>query len=187
MTELIKKPISRKSWYALYTRPKFEKRIASTLGQQEIRAFLPTHSITRNWSDRKTVVDEPLFPSYVFVFANFTERYESLQSTGVVRMVQFNGKPAQIPDEQIHHIRRLLNSDFALEPHEYLRAGDEVEIIAGPLRGVKGYFVEERGNERLVISIHSIQQSLAIELGRGQIKKHTSQDLLFRNRQPRIS
>jgi len=131
MAELIKKPISRKSWYALYTRPKFEKRIASTLGQKEIRAFLPTHSITRNWSDRKKVVDEPLFPSSVFVFANFTERYESLQSTGVVRMVQFNGKPAQIPDEQIHHIQRLLNSGFAPSRTSILEPGMRSRSLPG--------------------------------------------------------
>ena len=85
-------------WYALYTRPRVEKRVASILEEKEIRAFLPTRSVMRQWSDRKKVVEEPLFPSYVFVFADLAERYCSLQSTGVVRMVQFNGKPARIPD-----------------------------------------------------------------------------------------
>ena len=158
-------------WYALYTRPRVEKRVASILEEKEIRAFLPTRSVIRQWSDRKKIVEEPLFPSYVFVFADLAERYRSLQSKGVVRMVQFNGKPAQIPEEQIETIYRILDGGYDPEPHQYLREGDEVEIVAGPLTGIKGYFLEGRGNKRLIISVHALQQSFAIELRRGQIKK----------------
>ena len=157
-------------WYALYTRPRVEKRVASILEEKEIRAFLPTRSVIRQWSDRKKVVEEPLFPSYVFVFADLAERYSSLQSTGVVRMVQFNGKPAQIPEEQIETIYRILDGGYDPEPHQYLSEGDEVVIVAGPLTGIKGYFLEDRGNKRLIVSVHTLQQSFAIELRRGQIK-----------------
>ena len=86
-------------------------------------------------------------------------------------MVQFNGKPARIPYEQIETIYRILDGGYDPEPHQYLREGDEVEIVAGPLTGIKGYFLEGRGNKRLIISVHTLQQSFAIELIRGQIKK----------------
>ena len=158
-------------WYALYTRPRVEKRVASILEEKEIRAFLPTRSVIRQWSDRKKVVEEPLFPSYVFVFADLAERYCSLQSKGVVRMVQFNGRPAQIPEDQIETIYRILDQGYDPKPYQYLREGDEVEIVAGPLTGVKGYFLQGRGDKRLIISVHTLQQSFAIELRRGQIKK----------------
>jgi len=174
-------------WYALYTRPRVEKRVASILEEKEIRAFLPTRSVMRQWSDRKKVAEEPLFPSYVFVFADLAERYRSLQSTGVVRMVQFNGKPARIPDEQIETIYRILNGGYYPEPHQYLREGDEVEIVAGPLTGIKGYFLEGRGNKRLIISVHTLQQSFAIELRRGQIKSRALQNILVRNTAPHIN
>ncbi len=174
-------------WYALYTRPRVEKRVVSILEEKEVRAFLPTRSVMRQWSDRKKIVKEPLFPSYVFVFANLAERYRSVQSTGVVRMVQFNGKPAQIPDEQIETIYRILEGGYDPEPHQYLREGDEVEIVAGPLRGIKGYFQEDRGNERLIVSVHALQQSLAIELRRSQVKKSGLQNVLVRNTLPYIN
>ncbi len=174
-------------WYALYTRPRVEKRVASILEEKEIRAFLPTRSVVRQWSDRKKIVEQPLFPSYVFVYADLAERYRSLQSTGVVRMVQFNGKPARIPDEQIETIYRILDGGYDPEPHQYLREGDEVEIVAGPLTGIKGCFLEGRGNERLIVSVHALQQSFAIELRRDQIKKLSSKNILVRNTAPHLN
>lgn len=172
MTESVARITGARSWYALYTRPKFEKKVASILTEKNIDSFLPTRSVVRYWSDRKKIIEEPLFPSYVFVFADLSERYHSLQSTGVIRMVQFNGKPVRIPSVEIENIRRTLDNGYQLEPHDhYLNVGDEVEIVAGPLCGMRGYFLENRGKKKLVISVHAIQQSLVIELNPGQIKK----------------
>ncbi|MFQ5674674.1 MAG: UpxY family transcription antiterminator [bacterium] len=178
MTERGRQCVDERSWYALYTRPKFEKKVVSILTEKQIESFLPTRSVIRFWSDRKKMIQEPLFPSYVFVFADQAERYRSLQSVGVIRMVHFNGKPARIPSAQIENIRRALNNGYQLEPHDhYLHSGDEVEIVAGPLSGMRGYFLENRGNKKLVISVHAIQQSLVIELDPGQIKKSPSRNI----------
>lgn len=178
MTESVAQIPDERSWYALYTRPKFEKKVVSILTEKSIDSFLPTRSVVRYWSDRKKTIEEPLFPSYVFVFADLSERYHSLQSTGVIRMVQFNGNPARIPSAQIDNIRRALDYGYQLEPHErYLNAGEEVDIVAGPLCGMRGCFLENRGNKKLVISVHAIQQSWVIELNPGQIKKSLSRNI----------
>ncbi|NIR73133.1 UpxY family transcription antiterminator [candidate division KSB1 bacterium] len=171
MTSPTSDPKTERHWYALYTRPRFEKKVDEELKQKGLESLLPLRSVIRFWSDRKKKIAEPLFPSYVFVHANSKERYQSTQTDGVVRMVSFSGQPARIPEEQIQSIRRILEHGYDPEPHQYLNAGDEVEVTVGPLQGTKGYLLEQRGSSRLVISIDAIRQSVAIEVERGQIRK----------------
>lgn len=158
-------------WYALYTRPRFEKKVNAELKIKRIEAFLPMHSVVRFWSDRKKKVEVPLFPSYVFVHVNLKERYHSLQTQGVLRMVSFNGVPARIPDYQIEAVRRVLQTGFVPQPHPYLTKGDKVEIILGPLKGLTGFIMECRGKKRFIISIDKIGQSMAIEIESRYLKR----------------
>ncbi len=158
-------------WYALYTRPRFEKSVHTQLKEKGLESFLPLHYVIRFWSDRKKKIEEPLFPSYVFVHANLKERYQSLQTRGVVRMVCFNGQPTRIPEAQIQSIYRILEHGYDPEPYQYLCYGDAVEVVAGPLRGLRGFYKEDRGANRLIISVDAIQQSIAIEVERGVIRR----------------
>ncbi len=158
-------------WYAVYTRARFEKRINTDFERRNLKSFLPLHQVRRIWSDRIKVVEEPLFPSYVFVYADAKERYAALQSVGVVRMVSFNGTPVRIAENQIQAIYSILENGCEPEPYQYLKYGDEVEIICGPLQGLRGYFLEERGLERLAVSIHEIQQTFVIQVQRGKVRK----------------
>lgn len=160
-----------RNWYALYTRPRFEKAVDSELHEKGIESFLPLQSVIRYWSDRKKKVEVPLFPSYVFVHANLSERYRSLQTRGVVKMICFNGQPARIPDGEIQRFHRILNSGLEAQPHSYLKNGDEVEVSSGPLMGLKGFYIEDRSKGRIVISVHTIQQSISLELDRCQVRR----------------
>ncbi|MFQ5771019.1 MAG: UpxY family transcription antiterminator [bacterium] len=169
-------------WYALYTRPRFEKIVDGSLKQKGLESFLPLYAVTRYWSDRKKVIAEPLFPSYIFVHANAKERYFSLQTRGVVRMVSFNGQPTSIPDEQIERIHQILNCGYNPEPHQFLNFGDEVEIVTGALQGLHGFYIEKRGKCRIVISVHAIQQSIAIEVERGQVRRVRLSEQLKQNK-----
>ncbi|MFQ5707394.1 MAG: UpxY family transcription antiterminator [bacterium] len=171
---------SARYWYAIYTRPRFEKKVNTELLGKGLQAFLPLRSVTKYWSDRRKKVDEPLFPSYVFVCANLRERYDSLQSRGVIRMVSFAGRPARIPEDQIQSIHRILEHGYDPEPFDYLTRGDQVAVVSGPLRGMKGIFLERRGQNRLVISIDAIRQSVAVEIERGHLRRLGPSEFLQR-------
>ncbi len=158
-------------WYALYTRPRFEKKVNAELQRKSVECYLPLQTIVRQWSDRKKRVEEPLFRGYIFVHVSAEERINSLQVDGVVRMVGFGGKPSIIPDDQIERLRCFLEGGFRLEPHDYLLAGDSVEIVHGPLTGIRGKLVEKRNENRFVISIDAIRQSVAVEIDPGMLKK----------------
>ena len=93
-----------------------------------------------------------------------------LQTDGVMRIVSFEGQPAPIPECQIKSIGLVLEHGYDPEPHSYLHVGEEVEIVAGPLIGLRGFYLEDRGSHRLVISLAAIRQSAAIEVDRGLVR-----------------
>ena len=157
-------------WYALYTRPRFEKKIDLELQRMGLESYLPLRSVVRQWSDRTKLVDEPLFSCYVFVHADPKERLLSLRPTGVVRMVSNVGKPSRIPEDQIEAVRRMLAEGLNPEPCDYIPVGEEVEITAGSLMGLRGYLREYRGRERLVVTLHAIRQSVAVEVEKAWVK-----------------
>ena len=160
----------KRFWYALYTRPRFESKVEQKLRDLNIDSFLPTRLVTKYWSDRKKVVHEPLFPSYVFVFANCKERYLAYQPPGVVRFVSFNGQHARIPAEQIDAVKCILGSGRSPVTQPYFSRGDRVEIISGPLVGLRGFINECQGNNYFIVSIDGIRQSISIKIDARELK-----------------
>lgn len=157
-------------WYALYTRPRFEKKVDLQLKELKIESYLPIRTVTKYWSDRKKRIDEPLFPSYIFVFATLKEQYRAFQPHGVVKYVSFNGKVIRIPNEQIEAVRRMLESGYTPLVHDNFVKGDAVEIISGPLMGLRGFVSEHRGNSHFSVFISGIRQSVAVIIDAGRLK-----------------
>ncbi|MCJ7813379.1 UpxY family transcription antiterminator [bacterium] len=147
-------------WYALYTRSRHEKKVHNQLKEKGIESYLPVRNILRKWSDRKKWIEEPLFRCYVFVHADARSRLQALQTFGSVRFVAFNGKPAVVRDDEIETIRRILRESPSVEPCATLSRGDIVEIVCGPLAGLRGRLEAIHNQQRLIVSIDSIHQAL---------------------------
>lgn len=161
-------------WYALYTRPNFEKRVDRELRRMGLHAYLPLRPVLRQWSDRKKWIETPLFSCYVFVQADAKERLLSLTPEGVVRMLGQHGQPSIIPEYEIATVRKMLANDFDPEPIPHLVPGDVLEITTGPLAGLRGVLRSLQGQQRFIIAFESIGQSLAINIDPRQLRKLTS-------------
>lgn len=153
----------RQQWFAVHTRAKHEKRIASDLGMKGITALVPTVREIRRWTDRRKVLDVALFSCYAFVQAALSEQvYLSvLQTPGVLRWVSFNGQQCPIPDAQIDAVRQFASMP-ACSPYPFLKTGDRVCIRGGCLEGLECTLVSEPGGRKLVLSIESLQRSICI-------------------------
>ena len=99
----------KKQWYALYTQPRWEKKVHGLLGKAGFEAYCPLNRIRKKWSDRFKWVEEPLFRSYVFVRIAAEQQTDVRMIDGVVNFVYWLGKPAEIKDREIEIIRRFLN------------------------------------------------------------------------------
>jgi transcription antitermination factor NusG len=109
-------------------------------------------------------IDAPLFPGYVFGRFATPERVKVLRTPGVVKIVGFSGLPARIEDREIANVRTAVESKLASGPWPHLRVGDRVRISEGPLRGVQGILLRDKGGLRVVIGIELLQRSIAVEL-----------------------
>jgi transcription antitermination factor NusG len=132
-----------KQWYAVYTRSRWEKKATTLLNQKKVEAYCPLTRVTRQWADRKKVVHEPLFTSYVFVHVTYQEHLAVKQTDGILNFVNWLGKPAVIKDEEIHAIKNFLNDydNVKLERAE-VNVNDRVRITHGPLIFEEGNVLE---------------------------------------------
>lgn len=154
------------NWYALHTRARHEKVVAQRLEERGVTTFLPTMEEVHRWSDRKKVVEVPLFSSYVFakIAPTNVDRLRVLRVEGVLRLVGANGEGTPIPDEQIESVRMLLERGTAVSSHPFLHIGQRVRIRGGALDGMEGILVSRDGDSTLVISVEAIQRSLAVRV-----------------------
>jgi len=159
-------------WYAIRTRSRHEKVVERHLQGQGIDVFSPVISQVRQWSDRRKVVEAPLFAGYAFVHIAPTPeaRLRVLQAQGVVDMVGGQGQGSPIPAEQIEAVRAVVASNTPFTQHVFLRVGQRVRVRGGSLDGVEGILVANNGSRNLVISVEPIQRSLSIRVEGYQVE-----------------
>src|SRR6516162_4006165 len=151
-------------WYAAYTSAHHEKRVAEQLERRSVESFLPLYESVRRWKDRRVRLQMPLFPGYVFVRMSSRDRLKVLQVPGVAHLVGFGGQLAPVPEEDIQAIRACLAGPHRAQPHRYLKRGQRVQVLNGPLIGFAGLVVRQRNSTRFVISFELLQRSVAVEI-----------------------
>lgn len=157
-------------WYAAYTRSRHEKVVAETLQQRGVEHFLPLYETVRQWKNGRCKVQMPLFPGYLFVHIELGDRLQVLQAPGVVRLVGFKGAPAALPQKEVEIIRSALRRGIGAEPHPYLKAGQRVRIMSGPMEGLEGILLRRRGKPRVVVSVDLIMRSVALDIDAAQVE-----------------
>ncbi len=155
---------SERFWYALQTRSRHEKVVRQQLEQKAMESFLPLYRSMRRWKDRRKELALPLFPGYVFVRMELSERREAVKTHGVARIVSFGGTPASLPEKEIEAIRHFLEQKVRLDPHPYLRVGQRARIRSGPFQGLEGILLRKKNSLRFVISLDLILRSVAVEI-----------------------
>lgn len=152
-------------WFALYTTPRHEKRVAQHLGLREIEHFLPLYFARRRWSDGSRVTLElPLFPGYLFVHIQRQERVRVLEVPGALAIViGTGGAPAALPDATIQALRLGLETRTA-EPYALPAAGQRVRVHTGAFAGMEGVVLRNKNRCRVVLTLEQIMRSFSVEL-----------------------
>ena len=153
-----------KKWFAVYTKPRWEKKVSDLLYRQGIENYCPLNKVQRQWSDRKKVILEPLFKSYVFVHISLEDYMEVRSIEGVLNFVYWLGKPAAIPDSEIDLIRRFLNSYKNVKVLQTeIKINDKVRITSGPLMLQEGS-VKEIKRKSVKVQLPSLGFALIAEV-----------------------
>ena len=154
-----------KKWYAVYTKPRWEKKVNSLLIRKEIDVWCPLQKVTKQWSDRKKVIEEPLFKSYVFVRIADTDRTKVLMTDGVLNFVYYVGKPAVIRDQEVDLIKKYLAEKEATISIQSLQSLDEntrIKVNHGIFMDSTGT-VLKGGKKKVFVKLESLDQVMIVE------------------------
>src|SRR5579875_891278 len=117
------------NWYVVYTKPRWEKKVASLLSAKSITNYCPLNREVHQWNDRKKIVLEPLFKSYVFIWTHSEEFKKIKDVSGILNFVYWLGKPAVVRNEEIENIQRFLNEYTNIKVEQtQVRLNDRVKV-----------------------------------------------------------
>ena len=152
-------------WYVVYTRPRWEKKIAKLLDEKGIENYCPLNKVRRQWKDRKKIILEPLFKGYLFVKMEESKKWDIKMIDGIINYVYWLKKPAIVKEDEINTIRKFLNEFENVDVVELdLKASAKVVVTKGILMNYKGIVLEVIGNKaRVQIDSMGIRLSAVIE------------------------
>ena len=156
----------KKYWRVFYAMPRAEKKAAKRLAEAGYEVFCPIRSLIRQWSDRTRVVEEPLFPGYLFAHVNERDRLDVLLDETIVRCVSFGGEVAAVSDREIDTLKLLQVTPDRIEVIERMASpvGAEVYIDRGPLKGVRGFVVDHPKAHYLEVDVSTIRQTVRVHI-----------------------
>lgn len=162
-----------KKWLVFYTKSRAEKKTLELLLKFGFEAWLPTHKVLRQWSDRKKKVEVPLFNSYIFVNDIEANISEILKVPGISWNIRHNGVPAVLRTSEQETIKRFIDTGLTLEVGgaQELVKGDQVKIMDGPMKGAAGFLSGEYNDQKFTIELDSIDQVLKVSIDKTLLKK----------------
>ncbi len=162
----------RLKWYAIYTKPRWEKKVDALLQDKGVESYCPLTRTRKQWSDRVKIVEEPLFKSYVFVKVTDEDQLKVRMTNGVLNFVYWLGKPAIIKQVEIDRIKRFLNEfdNVQAEPMD-IKADDKVIITSGILMDKEAKVLRNMGN-RVEVEIESLGYKLVAYVDKKNISRY---------------
>jgi len=157
-------------WYALYTKPRWEKKVNRLLQENGFESYCPLNKVRRRWSDRVKTVEEPLFKSYVFVKITDKERTPVRTTPGVINFVYWQGKPAVIKEKEINNIKRFLDEyeEVIVARMPLLRPHQRVKVASGPLMDLEGKVLAVK-HKKVQVAIDSLGYILIAYFDRNKL------------------
>lgn len=154
-------------WYAIHTRSRFEQKVYDGMCGKSIEVFLPRVQVMSRRKDRRKKILVPLLPGYIFVNTDLNPEgyWDIIKTVGVVRMVGFKGKPIPAREEEISSLMVLDGTDRTVQNRAFMKRGDMVMVMEGPLKGLVGFYLHHKGqNDKVVVSIELLHRSLVVEI-----------------------
>ena len=147
-------------WYCLHTKPKCEHIASAHLAHLEgVEVFCPRIRFQKKTRRGKVWFNEALFPGYTFARFRIADRLRAVNSAqAVLRVIRFGDNAyASVPDLVIQDWQAAVDDRTLITIEEQFRPGDEVEIVEGPMRGIRTIITQQtikaRATKDVVIPI----------------------------------
>ena len=166
-------------WYLVHTKPRQEARALENLQRQNYPCLLPMLRTERLRQRRLAVVEEPLFPRYLFIELSDEVNWSPIRSTlGVSNLVRFGSTVAKVPPSVVEALRRDQDARTRQDPARPLFSpGQKVEITSGPFAGLEAVFDMADGDARAMVLIELLSKQVRLPLEVGQIRALRTDDV----------
>jgi transcription antitermination factor NusG len=169
---------SQSRWYVVYTKPRWEKKVAGLLEKKELEHYCPLNKVVRQWHDRKKTLMEPLFTSYVFVRATPKQHSYIKAIPGVVNFIHWLGRPAVVRDEEIQSVKDFLGEHNSVAVEKIsVSLHDTVKIVRGPFMHQEGKIIQVTNNT-VKIELPSMGYALVAKVSRAHIALSNEQSAM---------
>ncbi len=166
------KPLNKCNWYVLYTAPRAEQVAVKELQYYGYDAFLPMVKTLRVWKNRqRKMVNNVLFPSYVFVRTEEKYLAEICRINKIVSFVQCGGTASKVDVKSIEGIKKMLGSNGEISVAQDFKEGELIRVIQGPLMGYEGILVQQKSKTKFGIHLKEINHTILIEIRADMIEK----------------
>ena len=170
LSEIWGTSIQGSQWFAAFTVPNHEKRVAQHCQHRLIESFLPLYTTKHRWKNRRTVIlERPLFPGYLFVRIPHAGRVRVLEVPGVVSIVSSGNQLLPLPDNYVANLREGLQMN-KIEPHANVNVGEIVRIVRGAFAGAEGILERRKNDLRVVLRLEMLARSVSVEVDSSEIE-----------------
>lgn len=166
--QLFDLPVDDHPWHVAHVRSRQEKFLARRLRENGVAFYLPQREQKTTRGGRRFTSWLPLFPGYVFFRGDREARIKALASNVIVHLLDVSDQT--LLHDELSQLHRLQQSGAVLVPWPEIAVGDEVLIREGLFRDCRGVVIREKGEVRLIVSITALRQSVAVELGREDVR-----------------
>lgn len=155
-------------WYVLYVKSRHERKVDNLLKEVHLESFLPLVKTIRTWSDRKKMIEMPLFPSYVFVkIESGQDFHKAFSINGACTFVKCGSAYATVRDSEIQKIKFLLTTDDITNVEkttDRLEEGEIALIQYGAFTGLECEILNINNNNKIIVRMDSINQNITATL-----------------------
>jgi transcriptional antiterminator RfaH len=161
-----------RKWYVITTRSRAEKKVALGLSKIGVQHFLPLQKQLKQWKDRKKWVEIPLFGSYLFVYITERQKNDVFTIQGVIKFLSIKGRLSILSEEEIERIKKICAYEHEVRVSAAsLLTSDYVEVIEGPLKGLKGRVSEKANNAYLYIQIENLGFTASFKIEKELVRR----------------
>ena len=161
------------NWYLIHTKIRQERVALENLERQGFACFLPTILAEKLRRGALQVVQEPLFPRYLFIRLGTgleSQSWAPIRSTvGVSRLVTFGQTPAKIEDELIAELQ--VKTDSAEVQLRHFESGEEVVLTDGPFVGVEAIYQMADAEGRVMVLLNILSKQVKMAVSPASIRK----------------
>lgn len=155
-------------WLVAHTRPRCEKKVAEFCQREGLEPTLPLYRSVKTYRGKRLVFLKPLFPGYVFFRADPARRLKVQQHQHVAAILE-PPDPREFSG-QLEAILHALDSEVEVRLAPEVKAGVQVRIKSGPLRGVEGFVAERQGMTEVLLRLDFIGQAAAVKVAADELE-----------------